>query len=143
MRIRLLIFIVFILCTAALNAQTINLRLSTYFYSWQRIDSINNPSSNKTTHIQGYQSLFLDVNKNKWSFNTLLQTEEDVIHRIDRGFSYRFFNLYIKGTNLYNMLDVKLGREYVFAGVGKGSIDGLYFKLKAGLNKEYQLAGYA
>ena len=96
MRIRLLIFIVFILCTAALNAQTINLRLSTYFYSWQRIDSINNPSSNKTTHIQGYQSLFLDVNKNKWSFNTLLQTEEDVIHRIDRGFSYRFFNLYVK-----------------------------------------------
>lgn len=148
MKIKLLfglnVLLFFIISGGQVKAQTINLRFSTYFYSWKRIDSINNPTSNKTTHIQGYQSLLFDVDKNKWSFNTLIQTEEDVTHKIARGFSYRFFNLYVKGSNLFNnMLDVKLGREYVFAGIGKGSIDGLYFKVKAGKNKEYQLAGYA
>jgi len=143
MKIKLLIVFLFILGIHESFSQTVNLRFSTYFYSWQRIDSINNPSSNKTTHIQGYQSILFDINQNKWSFNTLFQTEEDVVHRIDRGFSYRFFNLYLKGTNLFNMLDVRLGRQYIFAGVGHGAVDGLYFKLKEGKNKEYQLAGYA
>jgi hypothetical protein len=120
----------------------LNLRFSSYFYSWQRIDSINDPSSNKTTHIQGYQNLFLDVNKDRWTFNTMIQTDEDVINRIDKGFHYRFYNLYVKGTNLFNHLDLKLGRQYIFAGVGKGAVDGLYLKIKAGKNKEYQLAGF-
>src|SRR5271157_4661230 len=91
MKIKLLfvlnVLLFFIIPGGLVKAQTINLRFSTYFYSWQRIDSINNPSSNKTTHIQGYQSLLFDVDKNKWSFNTLVQTEEDVTHRIERGFS--------------------------------------------------------
>lgn len=144
MKLKLLSVIIFLFLSASfLNSQTLNLRLSTYFYGWQRADTITaTGSEGKTTHVRGYQNLFLDVNKNKWSFNTLVQTEEDVVKKNGDGFNYRIYNLYIKGTNLFNVLDLKLGRQYVFAGAGKGPVDGLYFKIKAGKNKEYQLAGY-
>ena len=142
MKHKILTVLILFASAGILSAQTLNLRFSTYFYTWQRIDSINNPSSNKTTHVQGYQNLFLDLNKDKWSFNTLLETDEDVMNRIDKGFHYRFYNLYVKGTNLFNHLDLKVGRQYIFAGVGKGPVDGLFFKIKAGKNKEYQLAGF-
>lgn len=134
-------FLFLILFVSALaNAQSINMRFSTQFYSWERADSINTDS--RTAHIRGYQNLLLDVQKNKWGFNTLIQTEEDVINKVDKGFNYRFYNLYLKGTNLFNVLDLKLGRQYLFAGVGKGAIDGLNLKLKTGKNKEFQFSGY-
>jgi hypothetical protein len=95
-----------------------------------------------TTHITGYQNLLLDGSVGKWTFNTFLQTDEDVVNKIGRGFAYRFYSLYLKGTNLFNHLDIKLGRQYISAGTGKGTIDGAYLKLKMGTNKEYQLIGY-
>jgi hypothetical protein len=143
MKIRILAVLILFLTTGLLRSQTYNLRFSTYFYSWQRSDSnLTDNTIEKTTHVRGYQNLLLDASKDKWSFNTLLQTEEDVINRIDGGFNYRFYNLYVKGTNLFNRLDAKLGRQYIFGGVGKGAVDGLYLKFKAGKNKEYQVSGY-
>ncbi len=144
MKLKLLFVIIFLFLSAGiLKSQSLNLRFSTYVYGWQRADTITaTGSEGKTTHMRGYQNLLLDVNKDQWSFNTLVQTEEDVINKNGDGFNYRLYNLYVKGTNLFNVLDLKLGRQYVFAGSGKGPVDGLYFKVKAGKNKEYQLAGY-
>lgn len=144
MKIKLLTLIIFLFSTAGiLKSQSLNLRFSTYFYGWQRADTITaTGSEGKTTHMRGYQNLLLNVNKDKWSFNTLVQTEEDVLNKIGDGFNYRLYNLYVKGSNLFNALDLKLGRQYVYAGVGKGPVDGLYFKVKAGKNKEYQIAGF-
>jgi hypothetical protein len=144
MKIKLLSVTILFLFTGILNSQSLNLRFSTYFYGWQRADTITaTGSEGKTMHLRGYENLLLEFNKNKWSFNTLLQTEEDVIKKNGDGFNYRVYNLYVKGSNLFNVLDLKLGRQYVFAGAGKGPIDGLYFKVKAGKNKEYQIAGYS
>jgi hypothetical protein len=145
MKLKLLpVIILLFLSSGILKSQSLNLRFSTYFYGWQRADTITaSGSEGKTTHMRGYQNLLLEFNKNKWSFNTLVQTDEDVVGKIGDGFNYRFYNLYIKGSNLFNnALDLKLGRQYVYAGVGKGAIDGLHFKVKAGKNKEYQLAGF-
>lgn len=143
MKIKLLFVIIVIFFTGFLNAQSINFRISTYVYSWQRIDSLSDNSTAKTTHLRGYQNLLFDYSQGQWSFNTLAQTEEDLIHKVDKGFNYRLYNAYIKGSGLFNnMLDLKLGRQYIFAGVGKGTVDGIYAKLKAGKNKEYQLALY-
>src|SRR5690242_16931512 len=139
---RLFIAVMMAFSSFGINSQSINLRFNTYFYGWQRIDSLSTSSTAKTTHIRGYQNLLLDINYNKWSFNTLTQTEEDVIHKIDDGFNYRFYSLYIKGSNLNNMFDVKLGRQFIFAGVENETVDGLYLKVKAGKNKEYQFAVY-
>jgi hypothetical protein len=138
-----LVTALFALCITTLAmSQSVNFRFNNYFYAWQRIDSLSNNSDAKTLHIRGYQNYLLEFNSGKWSFNTLAQTEEDVIHKVGRGFHYRFYNAYIKGTNLFNVLDVKLGRQNIFAGTGRGTMDGLHFKVKAGKNKEYQLAVY-
>ena len=134
---------IFVLFSPVIFSQTINTRFSTYFYTYQRMDSLGtNGNTTYTTHLQGYQNLLLDGTAGKWNFNTFLQTDEDVVNKNGRGFAYRFYSLYLKGSNLFNHLDVKLGRQYVSAGTGKGTIDGAYLKLKMGENKEYQLIGY-
>lgn len=133
---------VVLFATEMTGAQSVNLRFNNYFYSWQRIDSLSESSDAKTTHLRGYQNYLLEFKGNKWSFNTLAQTEEDVIEKTGRGFAYRFYNLYVKGTNLFDVLDVKLGRQYIFAGTGKGTLDGLNLKVKAGKYKEFQLSMY-
>jgi len=142
MKLKLAILIAVLAFTAGTMAQSLNLRISTYFYGWQRIDSLSDATTAKTDHMRGYQNLLLEFSGGKWSFNTLAATEEDLTNKPDSidGFRYRLYNAYIKGSNLFNMLDLKLGRQYIFAGVGKGTLDGLYLKVKAGKNKEYQLA---
>lgn len=136
--------ILFLLSASYIRSQTINARFSTYFYTWNRLDSVSaSGSETYTKHLQGYQNLLFDVSSRKWSFNTFLQTDEDVVNKIGRGFGYRFYNLYVKGSNLFdNFLDLRIGRQFVAAGVYKGNTDGLYMKLKLGKNKEYQIIGY-
>ena len=145
MKLKLLfVFVLFLFLAAGVaQSQTVNFRFGTHFYTWQRYDSLSSTENNTyTTHMRGYQNFLLEANEGKWSFNTLAQTEEDVVKKVDRGFAYRFYNLYIKGTNLFDMLDMKLGRQYISAGAGKGTIDGAYLKLKFGKEKQYQIAGY-
>jgi hypothetical protein len=142
MKYILLILIAFLFSANIAESQSINFRFNNYFYGWERIDSVSDNSSAKTMHLRGYQNYLVEFTTGKWSFNALAQTEEDVINKIDNGFNYRFYNLYIKGSNLFNRLDVKLGRQNLFAGAGRGTFDGLYFKVKAGQSKEYQFIGY-
>ncbi len=144
MKLKLIVLFAVILIAANTMPQSINLRFSTYFYGWQRIDSLSDESTAKTTHIRGYQNLLFSVTGTKWSFNTLVQTDEDLANKPDStdGFNYRLYNAYISGRNLLNRLDLKLGRQNLFAGVGRGTLDGLYLKLKAGKLKEFQFALY-
>jgi hypothetical protein len=142
MKPKLILLVCGLFVSSLITAQSINLRFNNYFYAWQRIDSLSTNSDAKTTHLRGYQNYLLEFKANKWSFNTLAQTEEDIIEKTGRGFAYRFYNLYIKGSDLFGALDVKLGRQYIFAGTGKGTLDGLNLKIKAGKNKEYQLMLY-
>lgn len=142
----------FILLTAVLFfavqlsglAQTLNLRLNNYFYTWKRLDAVPQQGTDAeyTTHLRGYQNLSFDLNYGKWTVSSFIQTDEDVIKKVGRGFSYRFYDAYIKGTNLFNALDLKLGRQYVSAGSGRGTIEGANFKLKLGQKKEYQITAY-
>ncbi|MBK8553492.1 MAG: hypothetical protein IPL53_21470 [Ignavibacteria bacterium] len=84
-----------------------NLRLNTYFYSWERADSTN--PDFETSHLKGYQNLLIGVNdkSKKWSFNTSLLTQEDIVNKSGMDLIILFYNLYIKGTNLWNALDVQ------------------------------------
>jgi hypothetical protein len=144
MKLKILFFLtVLLLSVSYIHSQTVNLRFNAYVYSWERFDSLSSSGNNtSTTHLRSYQNLLLEVNKSKWSFNTLLQTEGDITHKVGKGFNYRFYNLYLKGTNLFDFLDVKLGRQYISAGVGRGAVDGAYLKMKFGKDKEFQLSGY-
>lgn len=137
------LFVIVLMYSSFLQSQTINARLSTYFYSWQRYDSLTlNGENPSTKHIRGYQNLLLELSSGKWSFNALTQTEEDIVNKTSNGFNYRIYNFFLKGNNLFNVLDFKFGRQWISAGAGKGSIDGISLKLKLGKNKEYQFVAY-
>lgn len=140
MKTKHILVLVLIFVSAIAKAQSVNFSLSTYFYSWERADSINNDF--KTTHLKGYQNMLFGVTQKKWSLNSSLLAQEDIVKESGDGFDYSFYNLYIKGTSLWNALDVGIGRQYVFAGVGNTSVDGLSLRYKAGMNKQYQLSVY-
>ncbi len=145
MKAKLLFFTLALLLMSQMNlhSQSLNLRVGTYMYSWQRMDSLDMGAGTvKTTHLRGYQDYMLDISSKKWEFSTNAQTEEDITEKSGRGFGYRIYNAFIKGSNLFNALDVKLGRQYVSQGVGRGTIDGINFKLKLGKEKQYQLSGF-
>lgn len=137
-------FVLFFAFLASGYTQTLNLRFNNAFYTWKRVDSLtgSNTDATYTTHLKGYQNLAFDLNFGKWTLSSFVQTDEDVINKIDRGFSFRFYDVYLKGNNLFNVLDLKLGRQYVTAGSGRGTIDGAHFKLKLGDRKQYQFIGY-
>ncbi|MFZ4589810.1 MAG: hypothetical protein ACOYN6_02350 [Ignavibacteria bacterium] len=146
---RKLILVSFILFFAFLGSgfsQSLNLRLNSSFYTWKRLDEVPaaGTSATYTTHLTGYQNLAFDFNfGNKWTLSTSVQTDEDIVKKTNgRGFSYRFFDAYLKGSNLFNALDLKIGRQYVSGGSGRGTIDGAHFKLKLGEKKQYQIIGY-
>lgn len=142
MKLKLYSLLLLIGLTSVSFTQSVNFRFNNYFYGWQRIDSLSNESGAKTLHIRGYQNYLLELKSGQWSFNTLAQTEEDITEKVGRGFAYRFYNLYIKGANLFGALDVKLGRQQIFAGTGKGTLDGINFKIKAGKFKEFHFNLY-
>lgn len=130
--------------TLSSYSQNVSTRLSTYFYTWERYDSILlNGEYSSTNHLRGYQNFLLDITQGKWSFSTSVQTEEDIIEKSGRGFAYRFYNASIKGSNLFNFLDLKFGRQYISAGTGRGTLDGINLKLKLGKEKELHLTCYA
>lgn len=145
---RKLILVTFVLIFAFLStgfSQSLNLRFNNTFYTWKRLDEVPaaGTSATYTTHLTGYQNLAFDFNfGNKWTLSTSVQTDEDVVKKNGRGFSYRFYDAYLKGSNLFNVLDLKLGRQYVSGGSGRGTIDGAHFKLKFGERKEYQVIGF-
>jgi hypothetical protein len=146
---RKLILVMFVLFFAFLASgfpQSLNLRLNSSFYTWKRLDEVPAAGTNATytTHLTGYQNLAFDFNfGKKWTLSTSVQTDEDIVEKTSgRGFSYRFYDAYLKGSNLFNVLDLKLGRQYVSGGSGRGTIDGAHFKLKLGDKKQYQFIGY-
>ena len=139
MKVLYTLIVLFIAFASNSFAQSLNMRLNHYFYTWERADSIGGSS---TTHLRGYQNLSFDVSGKQWSFNTWMQTGEDFTNEIGRGFEYTLYNAYLKGSNLFGFMDMKLGRQYVYAGVGKGPLDGLLLKFKAGKKKEVQFTAY-
>lgn len=144
------IFTISLLLIASISfSQTLNLRLSNYFYTFQRSNDIpgQNRTEELTTYLKGYQNYLMDFNVGKWTLSTFAQTDEDINlgdigYTTPRKFNYRFYNATIKGSNLFDALDLKLGRQYVSGSSGRGTIDGLYFKLKLGKNKDFQLIGF-
>ncbi|MCX7833702.1 MAG: hypothetical protein N2490_05780 [Ignavibacteria bacterium] len=139
----LLIIFSFLIVIDFTYSQNFNFRINTYFYSFERYDSIKSTSEKSSEKfVKGYQTVLIDISHKKWSFNTSLQTEEDVIGKTGKGFDFRFYSAYFKGNDIFNLIDIKLGRQYFSAGVGRGTIDGMLFKVKLGNEKHLQIKGY-
>lgn len=126
------------LSASAVVAQRINGRLITSMYAWQRDDAIGA----QTTYVLGYQTFQFDIYQNAISLHAYLQGFNDFGSLISGGPELRMYNLYLKASNLGNVLDLSLGRQAVYAGVGSGTIDGLLSRIQVAEGKAV-LVGYA
>jgi hypothetical protein len=119
------------------SAQLVQLRLVSSANAWQRQDTVGQSSN----HLFGYQTAQLTVAGEHLSFHTYMQGFQDFAGPLnDRG-AFRFYNIYVKYANLFEMLDVSVGRQAVFAGVGTGTIDGGVASIKL-LDSKVKVLGY-
>ncbi len=118
-------------------AQRLQARFVTSAYAWERQDTIGNSSQ----HLFGYQTIQLSVSGEQLSFHTYLQGFNDFAGPVKNDPVLRFYNLYLKMTNIGQVADVSLGRQAIFAGVGTGTIDGGLASLKF-LDSRVKVLGY-
>ena len=116
----LIILAMFIFVFSETSAQFFQLRLVSSASAWQQQDTIGQSSN----HVFGYQTAQLSLSGEHLSFHTYLQGFNDFAGPVKNEGTIRFYNFYLDYTNLFEMLDISLGRQAVFAGVGNGTIDG-------------------
>ncbi len=131
----ILLLLFFIILVNSSSSQIVNGRISSTFYTFEKFNDTNTSD----TYMRGFQTLQLDVTKNKISFHTVIQGNAD-LYSTNQGF-IRFYNLNLKWRDIWNLFDINVGRHSVFAGVGNGLIDGSTIKLKLMENK-FVLTGY-
>jgi len=120
-----------------LSAQLVQLRLVTSAYAWQQQDTVDETSQ----HLFGYQTAQLSVAGEHLSLHTYFQGFNDFAGPVKNQGRIRVYNLYAKYSGLLNVLDIGLGRQAVFGGVGNGTIDGGSATLRL-FDSRLKLLGY-
>lgn len=118
-----------------LIAQNINGRISSSYYTFERIESKD--VSNK--FLRSYQYGQFNINKDWFSLRTTLAVEQDLIKNIKYDPRVRFFNLYIEGRDLLGLATLRIGRQPLYHSVASGLFDGINLDLKYW---KLQLTGY-
>ena len=113
-----------LLFTAGASAQLVNGRLVTSFYAWEQYDTVGTSS----TILRAFQLAQFSIAAGDFSVHTSLQGAMNGTSDFgDRGI-VRAYNLYARWSNIGRVLDVSLGRQAVYAGVGTGTIDGVMLR---------------
>lgn len=120
MRALSILLTVSLLATSTATAQLFQLRTVTSAYSWQRQDTVGQSSN----HLFGYQTLQFSLAGKKVSFHTYIQGFNDFSGPRKNEGQYRLYNLYLRLSDLFDLLDLKAGRVPIFAGAGNSIIDG-------------------
>ncbi len=110
----------------SLQAQTITGRLVTSAYGWERQDI----DGTSTSQMRAYENIQFNFGTADVSFHTYLQGSTDFSNEMHDDPMLRLFNAYLRVKNVFDMVDVKVGRQAVFAGVNYGSIDGAALNLR-------------
>lgn len=106
--------------TQETSAQFFQLRLVSSAYAWQRQDTVGQSSN----HLLGYQTAQVSWWGEHLSFHTYLQGYNDFAGPLKNEGNLRLYNFYLKYANLFHGIDLSVGRQAIFAGVGNGTIDG-------------------
>lgn len=120
------------------SAQIINWRLSTSLYSFKKYDTIGVSNS----YYRAFQTLQFDVTKDRYSFNTLIQGNTNLYGDVEEVNSLKIYNMYFRIKKIFNILDLNIGRQYVFGGVANGLIDGSALRFYL-LNNRLIIKGFA
>ena len=126
-----------ILGAASAPAQLVNGRFTTSFYTFQRFDTVGT----SRTYLRAYQSAQLSMAQNDFSIHAYLQGSVNGTNQFGDNGNVRFYNLYLRWANIGKAVDLNLGRQAVYAGVGNGTIDGLTARARI-WNDQITVTGY-
>ena len=121
-----LVLTLLLLAATTSYAQVINGRLTTSVYGWQGRTATS--ALDKVTYLRGYENVQLDVFHEKFSFSTNFQVANDFASTLSQDPELRLSTFSLKARRIADMIDISAGRQYVFAGVGNGIIDGAVTK---------------
>ena len=114
-----------LMATGPVWGATFNGRLTTSAYSW-RVQELTGVDAR---HVRFYQTAILNVGQmgdQALSFHTHLQFSGDLADEISGREHYRIYSAYAQLQPQKMGIDVRLGRQRVFGGVGFGTIDGVW-----------------
>jgi len=129
---------IIVFSSSSVLSQRVNGRLVTSMYAWQRNDTIGV----QNTYVMGFQTVQFEFYQKDVSFHTYLLGFNDFGSVTSSGQAVRLYNFYLKASNVGNILDISLGRQPVYAGVGFGTIDGALSRLRF-VDDKIILVGYA
>ena len=136
--IRLLSLIVLVVLGVTMTAaQLVTGRLATSFYAWERFDTVGTSQQS----VRAFQAVQLSIAQGDVSLHTSLMGVTNVVGAFGDAGRVRLYNLYLSWLNIGKTVDLHFGRQFVYAGVGNGSIDGImaqaYF-----LNRGIRVTGF-
>ena len=135
MKKNIILIYLIIISGGYLFSQNINGRFSSSVYSLERFDTTN-VSNN---YLRAYELLNLNINQDKFSLRTYLDFEGDLTGDVKEVSLVRLYNFYLEGRDLFDVANIKLGRQPIFNSIGGGVYDGANIDLKV---KNFKLSGY-
>ena len=130
-----LVFLILWLTATPAQGATLNGRLTTSGYTWRAGDA---------RHLRLYQTAILTAGQmggGAFSLHAHVQVTGDVINEVSGREHYRFYSAYAQYRPGPVGMDVRIGRQRIFAGVGSGTIDGV--RAEVAPMARLRLTGYA
>ena len=121
-----LLFLLIIVYVCGSDAQLVNGRFVTSFYTWNNFDTVG--VSN--TRLRAYQTVQFSAAQGDISLHTFLQGAMNAVGSFGDVGRVRFYNMFLSWNNIGNAVDLDLGRQAIYGGVGSGTIDGLHARAR-------------
>jgi hypothetical protein len=130
-----LLLLLFLTVGGVLFSQNLNGRFSSSVYMFERFDSAD-VSQN---HVRAYQMLNLNFNYNDFSLRSNLNLETDLAQKLDADPRLRFYNLYFEARNVFDVANIKIGRQPIINSVVGGLMDGASISIN---QYDFKLSGF-
>lgn len=130
-----LLLLLFLTFGGVLLSQNLNGRFSSSVYMFERFDSAN-VSAN---HLRAFQTLNLNFNYSNFSLRSNLNLETDLAQKLDADPRLRFYNLYFEARNVFDVANIKIGRQPIINSVVGGLMDGASISIN---QYDFKLSGF-
>ncbi|MFZ4619406.1 MAG: hypothetical protein ACOYNS_02530 [Bacteroidota bacterium] len=110
-----------VLLSVTASAQMTTGRLTTSFYGFEGRDT----ALAKVLYLRAYENVYLNAATENYSFNMNAMVSNDFGTALVTDPELRVNSFLLKIKNIGGFADITAGRQFVFAGVGSGLIDGL------------------
>jgi len=130
--ITIIFLLSFLFQISSVSGQSYDTRFTSSIYSWTE-----SYDGTERDHLRGYQSgsvTLRDVGIKRLKIKTYFYVSDDFSEDIEGGTYFKMYDLYADYTRAFKSTDIRLGRQFIFAGVGRGPMDGLQLTYKGWKN---------